>query len=318
MDGNIVTRKRGKENTYHLNGNEYKAFGSGVPDTISEELNICSTNFQSQHDSPFWFGLTAGQVSRELNSIVDLEIIDVSLASAVSSLNKTRTEVELLEKRVEGTKEEVESLGWVDEAVKSFEELESKFEEREEVEFLFQSLDGEVEKIGELKKSYRECLRLESAVDIVEKSGRDAISSSEACDSLGVFVRRCSELKKSYRECLHLKSAIYRVEQFAGVAISTVEAYNSLCVLLNAANKLKSIRVPDTTGLSVIAKTYTQTFTELSELSELVADIMTMKSEIRMYNDAVQETIQEIEEKSEGVCPVCGRPFEMNKDHGHE
>ena len=82
VDSRWIVRTRGKsENTYSIDGEELKAFGNEVPSEVSQLLNLSPINLQHQHDSPFWFSETAGEVSRQLNQIVDLSIIDRTLAN---------------------------------------------------------------------------------------------------------------------------------------------------------------------------------------------------------------------------------------------
>ena len=51
-------------NVYRLDDREFKAFGQGnVPQEIAQVLQLNEINFQGQHDAPFWFAETAGEVS---------------------------------------------------------------------------------------------------------------------------------------------------------------------------------------------------------------------------------------------------------------
>lgn len=84
-----VKRIRGPHrNVYRVNGKRMKAFGSEPPPEVLDLLRLGPVNFQRQYDSPFWFGLTAGEVSRQLNAVVDLGVIDQTLASLASSLRR--------------------------------------------------------------------------------------------------------------------------------------------------------------------------------------------------------------------------------------
>jgi DNA repair protein SbcC/Rad50 len=77
VDGHTITRAKCNEgNIYFLDDQEYKAFGADVPTPIAQLLNLGDINFQGQHDSPFWFSETSGEVSRRLNAIINLQIID--------------------------------------------------------------------------------------------------------------------------------------------------------------------------------------------------------------------------------------------------
>ena len=72
--------------------------------------DIC---WQGQHDSSFWFAASAGEVSRQLNAIVDLAIIDTTLTNANRNFSRCRTRLEVAEENQATTQEEYEALAWV-------------------------------------------------------------------------------------------------------------------------------------------------------------------------------------------------------------
>ena len=116
----VVTRSWSKgENLYTLKlpdkkTQEYKAFGRNVPEPIEQFLQMSDINFQGQHDQPFWFCNTAGEVSRNLNKIVNLDLIDVTLAKLDSQKRTTETLFEDHANRVEQTKDEYMALSYTE------------------------------------------------------------------------------------------------------------------------------------------------------------------------------------------------------------
>ena len=116
VDGHVIVRRRGTTgdpNTYGLDGAEYKAFGRGVPDDIAALLNLSDLNWQGQHDAPFWFADTAGEVSRQLNAIVDLGIIDNRLAHVAREATRAKARLEAAEAHLTATKAEADRWAWV-------------------------------------------------------------------------------------------------------------------------------------------------------------------------------------------------------------
>lgn len=113
VDGRCITRQRSKsKNDYFLDDEVYKAFGNEPPEDITTLLNLDEINFQGQHDSPFWFTETAGEVSRQLNRIVDLEIIDSTLAKLDKTNRDALAEARVLSGQLEEAKEERAKLKW--------------------------------------------------------------------------------------------------------------------------------------------------------------------------------------------------------------
>lgn len=130
VDGSVVMRSRGKEgNTYTHESEDFKAFGKDVPDPIKDLLRVADINFQEQHDSPFWFSESSGEVSRQLNQIVNLGIIDQTLGFLNAELRKQRGSLELIAERIGAAEAVVESskgILAIDAHLRTVEELDAK------------------------------------------------------------------------------------------------------------------------------------------------------------------------------------------------
>jgi exonuclease SbcC len=125
LDEQWVTRIKGKGvNECNVAGQAFKAFRADVPEPVNRLCNVGDVNFQQQHDSPFWFSLTAGQVSKELNAVVDLDVIDKTLANVMKELRRARSVVNVCEGRIREAEEKEEELSWVPEMVKDWKKLE--------------------------------------------------------------------------------------------------------------------------------------------------------------------------------------------------
>ncbi len=133
VDGRKITRTRSKTvNEYSLDGKVFKAFGQSVPDEIEQLLNLSDINWQRQHDAPFWFSLSAGQVSKELNSIINLGSIDDAMNHVASELRKARSSEDVTRQRLteaEKRRDELEWTGTLNERLTALEQLYSKKEE---------------------------------------------------------------------------------------------------------------------------------------------------------------------------------------------
>lgn len=114
VDGHEVTRRRGGDvNEYLLDGSRYVSFGRTVPEAILDILNTGEVCWQRQHDAPYWFSSTPGEVSRELNAVVNLGIIDGTLANVARRLHRDRARLEAAEERVTTAKRECAPMAWV-------------------------------------------------------------------------------------------------------------------------------------------------------------------------------------------------------------
>jgi len=98
IDNHKVIRSKGASgNTYELDDEKYSAFGNNVPSTIENVMQVNEDNFQWQHDTPFWFAESAGEVNRRLNQIVSLDIID----KVMSGITRIETQNATLMKSTE-------------------------------------------------------------------------------------------------------------------------------------------------------------------------------------------------------------------------
>lgn len=237
-EDNKVVRIRGKsKNIYKLNGQVRKAFGTGkVPVDVEDALNVSDTNFQTQHDAPFLFSLTPGQVSKRLNSIVNLSSVDNALSNIASEVRRAKSELEVTEQRLKEAKQEQDELEW---AVKFNEDIQDLLE---------------AEKAHQEKTSRIACLRV-----LIEKATKyqariDRASNAILCVAKLVekgrkIAERLDELEKlkgllakarSYQEVLKQETPdLAELLSARGDADQASERHRELEYLLNKAKEKK-------------------------------------------------------------------------------
>ena len=118
-----ITRTKGKGvNTYKLLKRGWKKSKvlkalkkNKVPEEIQKIINLSDINFQGQHEAPFWFCETPGEVSRQLNAIVNLDIIDTTMSNITSALYKSRITINIVKGRLEENKLRQKELAYVKE-----------------------------------------------------------------------------------------------------------------------------------------------------------------------------------------------------------
>ena len=163
IDGHVLLRRRGKdENLYVLDGQEFRAFGKGVPTSIQELLRLGAANFQQQHDPAFWLTLTSGQAASALNDIFNLSQIDAALSSVASEVRGSRSRVEVATERLAEARQHAQELAWVKEANKEWQRIETLQAQQEDMQMelerlrkLYEQLVQGKQVIGELKRAVR-------------------------------------------------------------------------------------------------------------------------------------------------------------------
>lgn len=120
---NTVGRHRGKKvNKYVLNGTDLKPFG--VPDLVRDLVNVTEDNFGDQLDPVFWLTLRPGEASKRLNAVVNLGLIDRTLAAAGREVHRLKVAEGLTRDRLKSARAERDSLRWAEEAVVKIEKIE--------------------------------------------------------------------------------------------------------------------------------------------------------------------------------------------------
>lgn len=207
VDGRQLVRTRTKsENSYTLDSVQFAALGrGGVPDSVAALLNVTEANFQSQHDSPFWLASSAGEVSRQLNAIVDLGIIDTAIASSLSGVQAAKLELTTSEQRRERARIALDALEWVEAAASDWEAVAAA---KRNVAMITVDVDALTEGIAEAQacESRRVQRKAASAALLgVAVAGRAANALFIRCDSLrssiGVL-RRLNTLRAPSQESI--------------------------------------------------------------------------------------------------------------------
>lgn len=116
-DGKLVVRERGDgNNAYEIDGKKLTAFGTGLPDDVFAALRLSDLNFAAQLDSPYWVTASAGEVSRQLNEIVSLDLIDRTLSNLASFERTARERSKIALERLQAAEGEISRLTWADAA----------------------------------------------------------------------------------------------------------------------------------------------------------------------------------------------------------
>ncbi len=197
VDGQIIVRSRGKgENGYNLNGDEFAAFGKTVPDRVAELLRMSDVNFQAQHDSVFWFSDSAGEVSRQLNHVINLGVIDDVLGFAASRVRKTRATVEVSEERIRAAKKVKEELAYVvpmDEALQKVEELEQRYAATTKERTTLSTVLADLTAHARTAKSARQAA---SRGQVLMEHASAALKAKDRCSTLQLYVGNAQALRK--------------------------------------------------------------------------------------------------------------------------
>lgn len=113
-NGHKIVRRRDKDfNGYYLDDEMFEATRNTVPKKISDILNLGEVNVQRQLDPPFLLSMSAGEVSRYINNLVNLTRIDTWTSAANSRERKLRQDADAAFEMVEKARGKVESYSFL-------------------------------------------------------------------------------------------------------------------------------------------------------------------------------------------------------------
>jgi len=209
IDGHTITRRKGKKgNEYLLDGQVFKAIRGDVPDAIAQILNVGAVNYNRQHDSPWWFDLTAGEVSKELNAIVNLGSIDRTASALATELRTAKATVTVTTNRLAQAETRQQALGWVPAALAAWEGVEvaqTRLAEKKRSLGRLDALLGALQTAGERRKTAQAQLPvLARAV----AAGERLLEVRKQLFTLNGLLAELAELKAAQQRALSEQEAI--------------------------------------------------------------------------------------------------------------
>jgi exonuclease SbcC len=195
VDGHVIEREANKSgNVYRLDGQEYKAFGRKVPEDIANFLNVSSLNFQEQDEPNFWFWLSPAEVSRQLNQIVNLELIDQTNTRLDSKLRQTRTILADRKEQYEAAREERKRLRFVPEIAAALEEVKGLRKTAEDAEEKVTGLSDSIETLTEKQDEIRQGKAALSDLEDVIELGKAASEKNRQASTLRALLAEADSL----------------------------------------------------------------------------------------------------------------------------
>lgn len=275
---NIITRtkaRNNKKNEYKLNNKEFKAFGQNVPEEIKQVLRLNEINFEWQFDKrPFLISETGGYIASKLNEIVNLELIDSSLRKVEALRRSKNKEIENAELSLKSTKDEIDSLNWIE------------------------KYDEELTQLETLESS---TINLKSKIDTLYSLTRQIENTQQNLDS--VVVLNDNDIVESKRILESLDST-RKSRNSARNKISEIERTN---ILLDNIGVVLSDRKIDNVKLTV--EELKKNKYEYNLLKTTIRDIEHLVLSINDVEREIESLIKQYSKIAPDICPLCGNEF---------
>ncbi len=257
-DGRTITRQRGKENLYKLDGKPLSAFGkSGVPEDIEKVLSVSDLNFQWQLDEPFLLTDTPGNISKALNKIINLGAIDDAMSKAAQQSRKAQSVLAVVESRVSEAREKKRELAPVVEMDAALKAIEAKERDAEALRGEFRRLSSVIEELEPLdaaievrERAVDRFAAIEAKYKAVKK---DRISYDKLCGLITQIESIDAKIGKGkIPDIRTLEESVNRV-------IKLREKHNSICTIIERLEEVEA-------QLCKAEKSYTAALAEEKQL----------------------------------------------------
>jgi len=322
-EGDIVTRQRGSKNinNYLLNEEILKGFGQTVPEEIQKVLNITNINIQSQKEPDFLLSNTSGQIASYLNQIVNLNIIDTTLAKIEKRKRTANTSLTIKEKDLEEQEENLLKYANLDNLeiqIKSLEQLFTIYTEKSTRLHSARTNLYERNKLFELILKFEETIKYENQINTLIKLNSDIQKTEEILNkvknlnqerNLTILYLKDSSKKTQYEEKINQLIELNRKrKEDYNKLIDIAKKYNFREELLKEINKTEKVLKYEKTIKDLLFQTEEgkklQTkFNNLKNLFELRKDTL---QDISSLNILLKEAEKEYQELMPDICPLCG------------
>jgi DNA repair ATPase RecN len=185
VDGRKLVRKRqGRLNAYYLGGRQLKfdhVSKGKPPKPVQDLVNVEAANFQGQHDPPLWFTLSAPEVSRRLNNVVNLRTIDAALKSAASRVRQANAKVEVSRDRLREADAAREAAGWAAALATDLDRLSYLDTQRAELAARASTIDSAVTAVSRAALAHRNAAEAILGVKPLVELARTRVELRQRC-----------------------------------------------------------------------------------------------------------------------------------------
>ena len=274
-EGDVIERiKTATRNVYVINGKPLTAFGSEVPEQVSEILRMDEANIQSQMDVPFLLAVSPGEAARLLNKAASIDDIDYTISNLRGEYQKISNNIKFNEGKLKDYEKQIKQYD-------NLPELEEKLEGIEEAE---KEMEKHEQKLDKLTQLVTEVIRIHTEL--------------EKTKNIQQIAQKFEQILSRYKEYEEQRKRLDKLEQFAH-KVRIRKAY------------LKSTQYIDDC-FTLVEKTYDeyqkyqtkqQTF---AKLKRLIGSVIALDQSVQRIEREISLLEKEFKRLCPEECPLCG------------
>lgn len=191
-DKYIIRKRDNSDNVYKTSEHkdQFSALRGAVPEEINGITKIGPEHIQTQGEKYFLIGKTPGQIARELNKVVGLELIDKTISAIKKKVSDTESELKSSNVNIDKIKSELDEYEGVDELVEIVTEIQNLRNQELHLTGKVGGISGILLKIDFENESIEECNKVIS----LEKSAKTILSYVEKVYALKDKKDKVSEI----------------------------------------------------------------------------------------------------------------------------
>ena len=314
IDGHEIIRLRSKsDNLYFLDGQEFRAFGVNVPEPIAKILQLGLQNFQGQHDTVYWLQDSAGEVSRRLNAVVDLGVIDKALGEIGGKVRAVQAEVQVSRERLTKAKARKAELSWIVEADQDYQVVETLEGAASSAKNQLGALQG---LLGELRGWELQRVRAEEFGVDVNQVGMLGRATLRLAERRAGLVKSIDLVRQSESTAKQEVPDISAMDVLVGSFYETGNKRISLerrISVIREQELIVSKVVPGVSSMTMAIEEYEKVRMRRQLLNARLSGLRSAAEQYRAAKIKSIEADGELDEV-EGVCPECGQDLAI---HSH-
>lgn len=285
-DGSDVSRTKSLKsiNKYVIDGKEFSALRTDVPEEVSEILQITPTNIQFQDDPPFLLSLNSSDVAKMLNQVIGLDEIDSSLKYVNGII------------RSQHGKEK-----YVKEELKKKEKEKSKYDSLNSIKELYKEYEQEQERLTELDERL---VNLERSIDVLNEM-LFVLNRQTQINNLAESVSELQEERKKIEDDKRV------VEKISALILSISETEKRI----NKQNKEQKNIVAILNEIDEAEKKKKKLNEKKKQATSIYKKLTTAAKSwntIEKSLDKAKAAFEEIKERL-GYCPTCGQQLAVSR-----
>ena len=293
-----------------------------VPDEVLKIINLSSVNVGKQFDLHFLLSQKGSEIAKDLNKMVNLEIIDSSQSNAKHFVTKVKREKESTEFNLVKYEKDLGSYDYLDamgKALEEMEETEKRISESKdtmrEVGLLLNTLD----ETAEYRGKYENTLSFRSSVEATQELDEEieTLSSKRAIVASTVSqLRQNKDLKHKYTKAINFKDVVTEISVFTKQCAELEETRADMAHLLCEA-EIDTSSQRNIIDFKKEVMTMDDLDTQITELNSKFSEIDSLLEVIAGNGNLIiekQKEVDELRNSLTGVCPTCGQSLENCKE----